>query len=66
MLAVPEHSRAETKSLLRAAFARQWAAAAEGEAAAMWARFSSPQVVQHIGATLARLSRRAAAPRGRL
>lgn len=57
MLSVPEHSRAETKRLLRRGFAREWQGAAEAEAAAMWERFSSPEVVGHLGAVLQRLSK---------
>lgn len=57
MLAVPEHSRAETKRLLRGGFARQWEALAEEEAGPMWDRFSTPEVVAHLGALLQRLSR---------
>lgn len=57
MLAVPEHSRAETKRLLRAGFARQWEALAEEEGGPMWDRFSTPEVVAHLGALLQRLSR---------
>lgn len=57
MLSVPEHSRAETKRLLHSGFAREWQGAAEAEAAAMWERFSSPEVVGHLGAVLQRLSK---------
>jgi len=58
MLCVPEHSRAETKRLLRSGFAREWQQLAEAEAVPMWERFSSPEVVAHLGAVLQRLSRR--------
>lgn len=60
MLCVPEHSRAETKRLLRSGFAREWQQLAEAEAAAMWERFSTPEVVAHLGAVLQRLSRKKA------
>lgn len=57
MLCVPEHSRAETKRLLRSGFAREWEVLAEAEAGAMWERFSSPEVVASLGAMLRRLSK---------
>ena len=60
MLCVPEHSRAETKRLLRSGFAREWQQLAEAEADAMWERFSTPEVVAHLGAVLQRLSRKKA------
>ena len=57
MLSVPEHSRAETKRLLRGGFAREWERLADAEAGPMWERFSTPEVVAHLGAVLQRLSR---------
>eukprot|EP00887_Chlorella_sp_A99_P007966 scaffold12.g7966.t1 len=56
MLRSPDHSRAATKRLLRSDFAAAWAAYADGEATTGWQQLSSPQVVEQLGAVLARLS----------